>query len=716
MRRPEATRSTRSLAAMLLAAGLILPSCLLVRPAAALPAQSPTPAPDPYAWLEQVDSARSLAWVHAQDDRSLKILQADPLYKTFDEQALAIAQASDRIPLPDLLGESVTNLWQDATHVQGLWRRTSIAGFRAVAPDWQTLIDLDALGRAEHHRWVFKGVNCYQPQDRLCMVGLSDGGQDAVTSREYDLQRAAFVPSGFLIPRAKQDVAWEDPNTLLVATDWGPGSMTQSGYPFIVKRLQRGQPLAQASEIFRGTPTDVAVRLLALADAQGHRAIILERGLDFFRNAFLLVTKTGPVRLDLPEKSVIHGLLDNRLVVQLDQDFATKSGTVLKAGSLAALDLGTPGATLQPIFVPGPTQALDHVAVTAHHVLAAILDNVRGRALVFTPAGGTYHSRTLALPDNEAVSIASASGLSDAAYLLVTGFLQPNTLYFTDLGTEAAPLVVKSQPAKFDASRDVVEQLQAVSTDGTRIPYFVVHPREMKLDGKNPTLLTAYGGFQISETPVYNPTIGKLWLERGGVYVLANIRGGGEFGPAWHEAGLKTHRQRIYDDFAAVAKDLIARKITSPAHLGIRGRSNGGLLMGVEFEQHPDLWNAVIIGVPLLDMLRYEHIAAGASWVGEYGSNAVPAEHAFLEKISPYNNLRPGTRYPTPYIFTTTSDDRVGPAHARKFAALMAAQGHPFLYYESTEGGHIASANLKEAAREQALEMTYLSERLGGGA
>jgi prolyl oligopeptidase len=696
----------RGLAALSLAFGLVVN----VPPAAALPASPPPP--DPFLWLEQVQGPRALDWVRAEDKRSLAVLQSNPLYAGFDRQALSIAQASDRIPLPDLLGDAVTNLWQDAAHVQGIWRRTTIADYRQATPDWKTLIDLDALSKAEGKRWVFKQVTCYEPEDRKCLVSLSDGGEDAVTTREFDVAEARFLPGGFVIPHAKQEVAWETPDLLLVATDWGPHSLTDSGYPFIVKRLRRGDTLDHAQELFRGAPGDVAVRLLSLTDGQGHRAQILLRGLDFFRTEFRLVTASGTAKLNLPEKAEIEGLLDDRLIVQLNQDFTGAAGVKLPAGSLAALDLGHPGAPLQLVFTPGPTQAIDHVAVTAHRVIASILDNVRGRIVVFAPEAGSYRARTLKLPDNAAITIVTTDIRSDAAYVLVTGFLQPNTLYFVDAAAMSPPAVVKTQPAKFDAGRDTVEQLSATSTDGTKIPYFVVHPRSMKLNGSNPTLMTAYGGFQISETPVYNPTVGKLWLERGGVYVLANIRGGGEFGPAWHEAGLKTHRQRIYDDFAAVARDLIARRITSPQHLGIRGRSNGGLLMGVEFEQHPDLWNAVIIGVPLLDMLRYEHIAAGASWVGEYGSNLNPAEHAFLQKISPYNNLRKETHYPTPYIFTTTSDDRVGPVHARKFAALMQAQGHPFLYYESLEGGHIASANLREAAQEQALEMTYLSEQL----
>jgi prolyl oligopeptidase len=648
-----------------------------------------------------------MQWVEAENARSLKTLQSDTHYAAFYAQALALAQAADRIPVPDFTGGLVTNLWQDAAHVQGVWRQTTLAGFATSAPPWQSVLDLDALSLAEDHHWVWKGAACNHPADARCLVSLSDGGEDAVTTREIAFPSGIFPPGGFNIPHAKQVADWETPDSLIVGTDWGPGSLTASGYPFIIKRLRRGQKLADATEIYRGTPQDVAVEIQGFTDAQGNRAVLLLRGLDAFRNQSFLVQPNGVRKLDLPEKSEPEGLLRNQLIVKINENFGK-----FAAGTLIALDLGHPGAPPVAVFVPSKRQAIDEVAVTANHIVAAILDNVRGRALVFSPRGAAYAARALDLPDNATVTIDASSDRDDHVFLEVTSFLRPTALYLVDAGADAPPIIVKSLPAKFDASNDTVDQYEAISTDGTKIPYFVVHPKDMKPDGKNPTLLYAYGGFQISETPIYSAGLGKLWLEHRGVYVLANIRGGGEFGPAWHEAGLKTRRQIIYDDFAAVAKDLITRRITSPAHLGIRGGSNGGLLMGVEFEQHPDLWNAVIIDVPLLDMLRFEKIAAGASWTGEYGTVENPRQRAFLAKISPYQNLRAGVHYPLPFIFTTTKDDRVGPVHARKFAAKMEQMHLPFLYYESTEGGHAAGANLKEKAQEQALEMTYLTARL----
>ncbi len=664
---------------------------------------------DPYLWLEQVHGARALDWVRAENARSLKPLQSDPHYQPFFDQALAIAQANDRIPKPELIGRDVYNLWQDGTHVQGLWRHTTPDDYATASPHWRTAIDLDALSRAEHHVWVWEGATCERPQNTRCLVALSEGGEDAVTTREFDLPTASFVQGGFVLPHSKQVADWQDADTLLVGTDWGAGSLTASGYPFVIKRLHRGQALSQAREVFRGTPQDVSVQIAAFVDGQGHRAVILQRALDFFRSEFRLVTPSGTVGLNLPQKAELEGLVHGQLIVKLNQAMAD-----LPAGSLVSLDLSTPQGMPRLILAPTARQAVEEVGVTPDCIVLTMLDEVRGRALALTAAkNGGWTAHPVALPDNAAIKLVTVGNVDDHAYLQVASFLLPDTLYRLDAASPGTPpAVVRSLPAQFDASRDVAEQMQATSTDGTRIPYFLVHPKSAKPDGSNPTLLTGYGGFGVSVTPTYNATIGKLWLEHGGSYALANIRGGGEFGPAWHEAGMKTHRQRIYDDFAAVARDMEARRFTSPAHLGIRGRSNGGLLMGVEFEQHPELWDAVIIGVPLLDMLRFEHIAAGASWVGEYGSVANPDERAFLQRISPYANLKPDGHYPTPYIFTTTSDDRVGPVHARKFAALMQALGHPFLYYEALQGGHVASANLREAAMEQALEMTYLTSRL----
>jgi prolyl oligopeptidase len=509
-----------------------------------------------------------------------------------------------------------------------------------------------------------------------------------------------------------------DADTLAVSRDWGPGTMTESGYPFVVKLLKRGQPLDAAQEVFRGNSKDVEVAPLSVYDAQtGQRVVMINRGISFFESEAYVLTPKGVVKLPLPLKTTIQGLNGGQLLFTVQQDWTPQpGGKTIGQGALVAADLNQlergDASSATVIMAPGPRESIEEVALAKDRVVVAAYENVKGRALVFRrQPDGSWSRQAMALPDKASVSIVDADDRSDEAFIRVESFLDPTTLYLADAATgEAKP--IKSLPPRFDASKDVVEQFEATSTDGTKIPYFVVRPRDLKYDGANPTILYAYGGFQVSMLPSYSASIGKLWLERGGVYVLANIRGGGEFGPAWHDAGLKTHRQRIYDDFAAVAKDLIARKITSPRRLGIQGGSNGGLLMGVEFEQHPDLWNAVDIQVPLLDMIRFTHIGAGASWVGEYGSPDIPAERAFLEKISPYQNLKAGVHYPEPLLVTSTKDDRVGPGHARKFAAKMQAMGLPFLYYENMEGGHAAGANLHETAHRVALEMTYFIRKL----
>ncbi len=679
---------------------------------AATAAQDPAPA-----FLSAIEGKPALDWVGAQNRRTFGVLQDDPRYGGFHADALTVAQSHDRIPVPSVIGGTVYNFWQDAQHRRGIWRSADLASYRTAAPHWRSVIDLDALASAEHANWVWKGVECEEPAERRCLVMLSDGGEDATTAREFDLPSGRFVVGGFVLPHSKQEAAWEDPDTLLVARDWGPGeaggSLTASGYPFIVKRLRRGQPLEQAVPVARGVQADVSDSPEALVDGDGHRAVLIHRGVSFFANQYQLVTPHGLLPLPLPPKATVVALVANRLVAKLDQPWQPAAGPSIAAGCLAALALVPPDAPPQLVFAPHPRQSVEaeEVGATRGALVAAITDDVRGQGWVFIPDAHGWSARRLNLPDDVSVSLIDTGPLDDHAFLQVTGFLTPSQLWLADAGSGTAA-EVKALPAQFDASRLVVEQLEATSTDGTRIPYFLVHRRDLKRDGDNPTLLTAYGGFGVSSTPLYSGAVGRLWLARGGAYALANIRGGGEFGPAWHEAGRKTRRQRVFDDFAAVGRDLIARRITSPRRLGIRGRSNGGLLMGVEFTQHPELWRAVIIGVPLLDMLHFETMAAGASWVDEYGSVSRPDERAFLARISPLQALRAGVRYPEPFLFTSTKDDRVGPVHARRFAWRMAQLGLPFLYYEDTEGGHSGTANLGEIAHEQALEAIYLTRRL----
>jgi len=676
---------------------------------------------DPYLWLEEVSSPKALGWVEAHNARSTSVLEADPRYKRYYDQALAIAEAKDRIPTGSFIGGRIYNFWQDSDHVRGIWRRATLESYASGKPEWETVLDLDALAAAEKANWVWKGAQCARPLERRCLINLSDGGEDAVTIREFDLKARSFVKGGFTLPKGKQRVDWLNENTLLVAREWKKGDLGRTGYPFIAKRLQRGKPLSSAVEVYRGSANDggYGVTPYVLRDAQNRTLALVDRPLDTFHSETYVLGPKGPRRLAIPAKAQTVDLIDGRVIIQSQEEWSPAgTGNHFPAGTLLSVDLvqvKADPARLRPtlIYKPGPREALQGASAAKDVLLVSTLDNVRGRTLVYRAgSNGSWTRSALDLPDNSSIGIADTNRTDNQAILAVTSFLSPPSLWLADAATGKASEIMQ-QPAKFDASNLVAEQREAVSSDGTKIPYFLVHRRDIKPDGNNPTLLYAYGGFEVSQTPSYSPATGKLWLENGGVYAVANIRGGGEFGPVWHEAGLSTKRQIVYDDFAAVAKDLIASKVTGPRRLGIRGGSNGGLLMGVEFTQHPELWHAVIIDVPLLDMMRISKIAAGASWEGEYGDvDADPASRAFWEKTSPYQNLKRDVAYPVPFIFTTTKDDRVGPQHARKFAARMEEFGLPFYYYENTEGGHSAGANLRQAAHTAALEKIYLTRKL----
>jgi len=658
-----------------------------------------------------------MAFARAENARSLPLLQNDPRYAGLYADALAIATAKDRIPAVGFAGDgSLRNYWQDAEHVRGLWRTASLDSYRTGQPAWRTILDLDALSRAEGKNWVWKGADCLAPDDRICLVSLSDGGKDAVEVREFDTAAGQFIKGGFFLPEGKHRLAWVDADTLAIATEWTKGEVTSSGYPYIIKLLKRGQPLTAATEVFRGKADDggYGVSPIALRDADGRlQALMAHRPLDTFNAEHYLLDASGAKLLPIPLKSSIQGLIDGQMLLTLEQDWAERGQAT---GDLLAIDLATlkaDPAKARPVLVLRPTQSqsVEQVATTRNRLVVALYDNVKGGIVSFQHGPKGWTSTRLDLPKDASVAIASASDRDDRLLLSIASFLTPTAQVLADAASGKSE-TLRTLPARFDASKHVVEQHWATSKDGTKVPYFVVRPRDLKLDGTAPTLLYAYGGFQVSQTPGYAATVGKLWLERGGVYVIANIRGGGEFGPRWHEAGLKLNRQRVYDDFFAVSEDLIAREITSPAKLGIMGGSNGGLLMGVALTQRPELYKAIVIQVPLFDMIGYTHIGAGASWVGEYGDPAIPAERAVIDTYSPYQKLARGRPYPKVFLETSTKDDRVHPAHARKAAARLKELGYDYLYYENIDGGHAAAANLNETAKRQALEYTYLSLQL----
>ena len=683
-----------------------------------VPAEARTPLTelgknDPYLWMEDIEGTRAMDWAKAQNAKTLPVLQGDKRYGDLEAKALAILNAKDRVPGVSFAGDgSLRNFWQDADHVRGLWRKTSLESYRTADPAWETILDVDALSKAEGANWVFKGASCLPPQDTRCLVTLSNGGKDAVTVREFDTTTKSFVPGGFVLPEGKQNYTWLDKDTLLVGREWKPGELTKSGYAYVLKTLKRGQTLDQAVEVFRGVDTDVSVSPFVLRDADGKAvAVMASRGVTFFETETYLIEGAKPVKLDLPLKSSVQGYVAGQMVVLMEQDWkGFKTGDLISF-DLAKLKAAPETAVATLVLRPTAKQSVEQVTTTRTKLVVGLLDNVKGAARVLTHGAKGWTSQTLDLPANSAIGLGSTAETDERLFVTVTGYLAPSTYWLADAGTLKLEQV-KASPARFDASTHVVEQFEATSTDGTKIPYFVVRPKGIKYDGQAPTLLYAYGGFQVPMTPGYSGVMGKLWLERGGTYVVANIRGGGEFGPAWHEAGLKANRQKVYDDFFAVSQDLITRKITSPRHLGIMGGSNGGLLMGVALTQRPELYNAIVVQVPLFDMIRYSQIGAGASWVGEYGDPAIPSERAVIAKYDPYTNLTAGQKYPAVFIETSTTDDRVHPAHARKAAARLEELGYPVLYYENIDGGHAASANLAETARRQALEYVYLSKKL----
>ncbi|MNK19203.1 Prolyl endopeptidase [compost metagenome] len=679
-------------------------------------------AADDHLALEEVDGAEARAFVAASNERALSALTGDRRYEPFRQQAEAILTATDRIPGVNFLGEGLGNFWQDAANPKGVWRRTTLDSYRTAQPQWETLIDIDALAKAEGRDRVFKGADCLAPDETRCLINLSDGGKDAVTVREFDLTTKTFVENGFVIPEGKHRLTWLDRDTLLIATDFGPNTMTESGYPFIVKSLKRGQPLAQATEVYRGQQSDggYGVSPMVFRDKAGAvEAVLFSRPLDTFRSEIWRLADGKPVKLNLPERVAVEGVMAGNLIFSPDQAWSF-DGQDYAAGSLLSLPLGVLGpvrldiaigAQRATVFTPSPRQSLQNVTVFSDSIVAVIADNVVGTLKRFTPSANGWTVTELAVPANSAVGLGDSSKSKGQVFVSTQGFLTPPTLSLADAAA-AALTELKSAPAKFDASTHVVEQFEATSSDGTKIPYFVTRPRDLAMDGTGPTILFGYGGFQASFPPAYKPEMGKLWLENGGVFVQANIRGGGEFGPGWHQAALRENRQRAFDDFAAVARDLEQRKITSSRHLGIYGRSNGGVLTSVSITQHPELFNAAVIESPLIDMLRYQDLPAGASWIGEYGDPRIPADAEFIARYSAYQQLRPEVKYPRVYITTNTRDDRVHPGHARKFAARLGDQGHDHLYFEDTAGGHSNDADPVANARRWARHYVYLSQQL----
>ncbi len=682
------------------------------------PHRNPEPgAPeDPYLWLEDVTNQSALSWVKEQNVLSTRELEGSPNFEPIRQRLLTILDSKQRIPYVTKHGAYYYNFWRDEKNVRGLWRRTTLVEFKKAQPQWETVLDLDQLSASEQANWVWKGESMLWPTYDRCLVFLSRGGADAKVVREFDLRAKEFVHQGFYLPEAKSEVDWRNRDSLYVGTDFGPGSLTRSGYPRVVKEWKRGTPLSEAKVVFEGKPEDVAVNPVVVHD-HGRTYEMIQRGVTFFTSEDYVRRGDQWLKLEKPADATASTFMD-QLLLKLRSDW-TVGGQSYAAGSLLAANFDgclKGEHKFVTLFEPTPRTSLVAMSATKNHLLLNELDNVRNQLYVLKHERHEWTRTPLAAPAFGAVSIEGIDpDESDDYFLNTTDFLTPSSLHYGTIG-HAQREKLKSLPAFFNAEGLEITQHEATSKDGTKVPYFQVARKGVQLEGKNPTLLYGYGGFEIPMLPFYNAGMGSAWLERGGVYVLANIRGGGEFGPRWHEAARKQHRQRAYDDFIAVAEDLHARKVTSPQHLGIQGGSNGGLLMGVMLTQRPDLFKAVVCQVPLLDMRRFNQLLAGASWMDEYGNPDKPEDWAYISQYSPYQNVVKGKKYSRTLFLTSTRDDRVHPGHARKMVAKMEEQGHDVLYYENIEGGHGGAANNKQAAYMSALAYTFLLKELNPSA
>jgi len=667
---------------------------------------------DPYLWLEDILGEDALDWVRARNEPTVEEFSGDE-FERMRAQALEVLDTDARIPYVRRRGEYLYNFWRDAANPRGLWRRTTLDSYRRDNPDWDVLIDVDELARADDENWVWAGANVIYPEYTRALVSLSRGGSDAAIMREFDMATRAFVDSGFALAEAKSGFSWVDPDTLLIGTDFGADSLTESGYPRIVKRWRRGQPVQDAQTVFEGSPSDVIVTA-GVDRTPGFERTMLRRALDFFNDQVYELRGDELIRIDAPTDASIS-VHRQWMLIELRTDWITGSASYT-AGSLLAADYdeflaGT--AQLQVVFEPDAHTSLLHYAWTRDRLVVVTLSDVASRVEIVTP--GSWQRRPVTdVPANTNTVIVAADDTGDEIFLDSSGFTTPSRLLHGAAGVASGPLEqIKSAPAFFDSDGMTVAQHFATSKDGTSVPYFVVRPRDAT--GPGPTLLGGYGGFEVARTPGYDGVLGRLWLARGGTFVLANIRGGGEYGPGWHTQAMRAGRHLVAEDFVAVATDLVQRGITTVQQLGAQGGSNGGLLMGIMLTKYPELFGALVCQVPLLDMRRFHLLLAGASWVAEYGDPDNPDDWEFIAEYSPYHNISADIGYPPVLITTSTRDDRVHPGHARKMTAALEASGHRVWYYENIEGGHAGAADNAQTAFKAALSFSFLWRMLDIG-
>jgi prolyl oligopeptidase len=668
---------------------------------------------DPYQWLEEVDDTKSLEWVNNWNEKSVEVLTSQPSYTSIYNKSLEILNSTDRIADPGIYGEFIYNFWQDENHQRGVWRRTELKNYLSAEPRWEILLNLDELSEEDNVKWVFKGATGLFPDYNRFLVNLSKGGGDAVVIKEFDVNAKEFVSDGFLIPEAKGGASWIDENTLMVSTDFGEG-VTTSGYPKQVKILKRGMQLNDAKEIFKGNDDDMGIWGHTHATAEKVYQLITRRT-SFYEGEYYFIENGEKIKSDLPADIELTTIFNDQVIFQLKSDWKVKNQNYTQGAviSINYDDLIKGKMNVETVVIPDDRSSITSISNTKDRLLVNMLVNVKSELYSYKK-GKKWKKEKIDAPDFGNISLGSADEFSNNYFFYFQNFLEPSTLYFGNAATKEIN-AVKSLPAWFSSEKFKVQQFEAVSKDGTHIPYFVVHSKNMDFNGKNPTLLYAYGGFEVPQLPRFSAITGTAWLENGGVYVLANLRGGGEFGPKWHQAGLKENRQRIFDDFHAVAESLITKKITNPQKLGIYGGSNGGLLVGVAITQRPELYEAAVCAVPLLDMQRYNKLLAGASWMAEYGNPDIPEEWEYIRAYSPYHNVKKGVNYPEVFFTTSTRDDRVHPGHARKMVAKMHDMGHKVYYFENTEGGHAGASTNEQRAQMNAQIYTYLHMKLMNG-
>jgi prolyl oligopeptidase len=667
---------------------------------------------DPYLYLEEVDGEKSLEFVNKQNEITENKLSSTDEYQDIYDNCLDIYNSTDRIVYPKTYGEFVYNFWKDKDHIRGIWRRSPKAKYLDGNPTWETLLDLDEMSKNDNVKWVYKGVSGLYPNYNRFMVNLSKGGGDATIKKEFDVNNKTFIDDGFFIPESKGNASYADNNTLIVSSNFGENTMTTSGYPRQVKLWKRGTLLKDATLLYEGEQEDILASGFIFRDGLTNYKVVV-RYVSRSDVSYFVLIDDQQIKLDIPGDASPEDVLNNQLILKLKSDWNIDNKTY-KQGSLLSLnftELLKGEKQIKLIIQPDELSSITGVSSTKNKLLINLLNNVNSELYIYSYDNNKWISEKVNAPEFGTISISDLDALSDEYFFTYRNFLTPTTLYSANAHTNTLK-PFKSLTSYFDSDKYKVNQFMSKSKDGTLIPYFMVSSKTMKADGNNPTLLYAYGGFEVSQRPFYSATFGTAWLDNGGVFVLANIRGGGEFGPKWHQAGLKEKRQNVFDDFHSVAEDLIEKEITSPKHLGIMGGSNGGLLVGVAFTQRPELYNAVVCQVPLLDMQRYNKLLAGASWMGEYGDPDIPEEWEYLKKYSPYHNLKKGVEYPEVYFYTSTRDDRVHPGHARKMAAKMIDMGYPIYYYENIEGGHGGSSTNDQTAKSSAMTFSYLLMKL----